>query len=213
MSASRISQTLLARNVPLSRSRSKRGSRSRDVVPIHRESVEGAPPTKICGQCEQELPLSAFYRSTRDGHQSKCKECKRAYNAAHRAPINARQTRYLAANPAQLQQMGDRTRESALRQYGLTTDQYEAMHAAQGGRCAICRRPEVAKSSKGKALSLAVDHDHGSGRVRGLLCGPCNRAIGLFGDDVERLRTAIAYLGDHVGGWMAAGAAVLGGGC
>lgn len=62
------------------------------------------------------------------------------------------------------------------------------MEAAQSERCAICR--EV--PAKGR---LQVDHDHATGRIRGLLCGNCNKAMGLFRDDPERLRSAISYLG------------------
>lgn len=71
--------------------------------------------------------------------------------------------------------------------YGITPEQYEAMLAEQGGVCAICRR-------KDKGRNLAVDHDHETGQVRGLLCQACNRAIGQLGEDPDRLDTAVSYL-------------------
>ena len=71
----------------------------------------------------------------------------------------------------------------------LVTDaEYEALLEAQGGVCRICRGPEIA------GRSLAVDHDHLSGRVRGLLCGRCNLGLGTFKDDPALLAAAIEYL-------------------
>lgn len=69
--------------------------------------------------------------------------------------------------------------------YGISQRQVDAMKARQGGLCAICRG----------GSSLHVDHDHDTGVVRGLLCGNCNRAIGLLAHDQSRMRAAIAYLG------------------
>lgn len=74
------------------------------------------------------------------------------------------------------------------RRYGLTVEQYAAMLAAQYGRCAICRRELLSRRD------THVDHDHISGRIRGLLCRFCNHVLGLAGDSVETLRNAIAYL-------------------
>lgn len=204
MSRSRIAQTLLMRNVPLSLSRSRSLSRSLswDVVPIHQESVPG----KLCRKCKRTLPSSAFYRSKAepDGLQYHCKECKRAYNAANRAAINARQKAYLASKPKVAAKAPAQKKRVTLRGYGLTTDDYEAMVSAQGGVCAICEMPETSIAPTGKARSLSVDHDHETGAVRGLLCGRCNRAIGLFADDPDRLRAAAGYLDANLGEWMAA---------
>jgi hypothetical protein len=84
-----------------------------------------------------------------------------------------------------------------LREYGLTEAEYQAMLEEQSGVCAICRRPESARTSSGEIRRLAVDHDHETGAVRGLLCGACNRGIGLLGDDADRLASAAAYLAVH----------------
>lgn len=70
------------------------------------------------------------------------------------------------------------------------------MHLAQKGLCAICHRPEIAKSTskRGGVKKLAVDHCHEEGHVRGLLCVRCNAGIGYFDDDVKRLQAAIDYI-------------------
>ena len=75
--------------------------------------------------------------------------------------------------------------------YGITVDEYYRMLEKQLGLCAICLRfPE-------KKRKLAVDHDHLTKKVRGLLCDRCNRAIGLMGDSAAAVSRAVAYLRSH----------------
>jgi hypothetical protein len=71
--------------------------------------------------------------------------------------------------------------------YHITATDYDAMHKSQGGKCAICGRTN-------RARNLDVDHCHKTGRVRGLLCSACNRAIGCLDDSVERAIGAAKYL-------------------
>lgn len=72
--------------------------------------------------------------------------------------------------------------------YGLAPGDYERLLALQQGRCAICRR-------RPRAKRLAVDHNHGTGKVRGLLCEPCNRRVlGGGHDSLQILRNAVYYL-------------------
>ena len=73
------------------------------------------------------------------------------------------------------------------RKYGITMDDVERLKAEQNFACKICKKPEVNKT-------LAIDHDHKTGVVRGLLCGNCNRALGLFQDDLNLLESAKQYL-------------------
>lgn len=84
------------------------------------------------------------------------------------------------------------------RRFNLTTLEYEAMLDSQDHKCAICKKAETAISHHdGRPKALAVDHDHATGDVRGLLCTRCNRAIGYVDDSIEILRAAIAYLEKH----------------
>lgn len=78
--------------------------------------------------------------------------------------------------------------------YGLSPERFEALMAEQGNACAICRSTEWPGKHPG---TPHVDHDHQTGEVRGLLCGPCNTGLGQFGDDPARLRAAIEYLEAH----------------
>lgn len=74
--------------------------------------------------------------------------------------------------------------------FGITLDDYNAMLEKQNGGCAIC-------SGTNKTKKLAVDHDHTTGKVRALLCDKCNRGIGLFDENQDRLYKVIEYLREH----------------
>ena len=77
--------------------------------------------------------------------------------------------------------------------YGLSTADYDALLAKQGGGCAICG---AMKPGRDDRQHLYIDHDHETGRVRGLLCSTCNTGLGMFAEDVDRMRVAIAYLSE-----------------
>lgn len=79
-------------------------------------------------------------------------------------------------------------RVSRIRSYGITVEEYDAMLSSQGGGCYICGGQTDSKRA------LDIDHDHRTGKVRGLLCSNHNRALGLLGDDPELLLTAHEYL-------------------
>jgi hypothetical protein len=81
------------------------------------------------------------------------------------------------------------------RLYGITPEQYDEQLAKQNGRCAICT-----SDNPGHTISnrFHVDHDHKTGKFRGLLCGHCNRGLGAFKDKPHVLRAAIEYLNVRV---------------
>ena len=72
--------------------------------------------------------------------------------------------------------------------YGITAIQYDEMLKRQRYKCNICGKPHT------EDKRLSVDHDHKSNNVRGLLCGDCNRGIGMFKDNINNLYKAINYL-------------------
>ncbi len=78
--------------------------------------------------------------------------------------------------------------------YGITIDERDAMEAAQGGMCAICG---IIPSGEGRANVLNIDHDHATGRIRGLVCPNCNHGLGKFKDSPVTLRAAADYLEAH----------------
>lgn len=148
---------------------------------------------KTCSACGEAKPLGEFYEHPNgaQGRDSRCKGCSRAkareYHQANRTHRNAQRRRRVQRNPAA---HAATLRKAALkRQYGLSVEQYEAMVAAQGGKCRICNK------APGR-VRLAVDHDHGCcptrGKscgqcIRGLLCDYCNRQLGWY----EQHRPAI----------------------
>lgn len=82
------------------------------------------------------------------------------------------------------------------RRFGMSIAEHNDLVAKQNGLCAICNQPE-SSVIRGKTVSLAVDHCHATGKIRGLLCTKCNRALGLLNDSVGLLKKAIAYLESH----------------
>lgn len=82
------------------------------------------------------------------------------------------------------------------RKFGLSLHEYGQMLIAQNGKCAICG-DEDGGTRNGETKALAVDHDHKTGKVRGLLCEACNQGIGKLKDDPKVLRAAADYLDKH----------------
>ena len=84
------------------------------------------------------------------------------------------------------EKFAEQKRRNQIRNYGITPERYAEMVAQQGGLCAIC----LSKPTRG----LDIDHCHATGKVRGLLCSYCNKAIGMFKDNAANLMAAIRYL-------------------
>lgn len=80
------------------------------------------------------------------------------------------------------------------RQYGITVEYYLELLETQGYTCAICQTSKWGNKSHN---SSCVDHDHHTGKVRGLLCNNCNTGLGMFKDDSHNLTKAIDYLSKH----------------
>jgi len=116
--------------------------------------------------------------------RSKWSKEKKAYNLA-------RVKRWEIANKEQRNKK--RLINSRKHDYGVTEEQYNEMLASQDNKCAICKNEETAMKN-GRVLPLAVDHDHKTGLIRGLVCLRCNHGLGAFKDDIVRLESAINYL-------------------
>lgn len=150
---------------------------------------------KRCSSCGATKCTSEFYRMrNRRGEyvpRTLCKECSKAavreHNAKHSERRAAEAREYHRLNPHV------NRRSQLKRLYGITLETYDEMLAEQSGACAICG----GTCATGRAL--AVDHNHTTGAVRALLCGACNKALGLLRDSPSLLRAAADYLDKHNG--------------
>ncbi len=94
-----------------------------------------------------------------------------------------------------LQAIAEKTiRDNLKAQHSMTLEEYNMLLAAQENKCAICKQPETAKDRLGNLQRLSVDHDHKTGKIRGLLCRHCNYALGRLDDDIGRVRALLTYL-------------------
>ena len=124
---------------------------------------------KTCAKCGEEKPIDQFPKDRRSpsGVYSYCRVCSREKTKQQRLK-----------NP-------NAVREAHLKgRYGLDIEQFTELLKAQDHKCAIC----------GDETILCVDHDHKTGEVRGLLCHPCNLALGKLKDSIPNLKNAIRYL-------------------
>lgn len=123
---------------------------------------------KWCPDCNDVKPLREFptNRSASSGYMTSCKPC---HNARTRASLEAN---------------GGARNYHLRRRYGITVEHYNKMFAEQDGLCAICQ----------EAPAEHVDHDHKTGKVRGLLCFNCNGALGQFRDRPDLMLLGATYL-------------------
>lgn len=140
--------------------------------------------TKICTTCKKEKNLDSFYnsRAYKDGKSYRCKSCdaeaRKAYHKKHK-------DRHL-----KLQRIRNRKHK-----YGISEEEYRKMINDQNNKCAICGvELEINDTNIHTSTTLCIDHCHSTGIVRGLLCTRCNKALGLFDDNVYNLKSAIKYL-------------------
>ena len=123
---------------------------------------------KTCIKCGEAKCLSSFTKDKKsaDGLYAFCKPCKRA-----------RQKEYYKNNNGR-----EKSRAYYVEKlYGITMEDYEAMFEAQGKSCACCG------STDPQGKNFHVDHCHKTGAVRSILCHPCNTALGLLKEDVQRI--------------------------
>lgn len=142
---------------------------------------------KVCRACGEMKPFAEFTRqkASPDGHEGKCKACHVAHSREHTLAWQAR-------DPEGFQR-SRRLTNAALR-FGVTREEVAAVLEASEYACAICGTPVRDKARPGDKARACIDHDHETGRIRGVLCDPCNNGLGRFEDDPERLIAAAHYL-------------------
>lgn len=160
-------------------------SQSRSICKECVNISDAKPNTRIgelhkCVVCSKRKLDSQFYKdkSKMIGLSSSCKHC-----------TDGRARSFMAKHPHLRKIYNNR---GNFRQYNLTTEKYYEMLTSQGGGCSVCG------GNNGKRR-LSVDHDHSTGKVRALLCHPCNAGIGFFKENVSVMRLAILYIEKHKG--------------
>lgn len=172
---------------------------------------------KKCCKCKVEKPISGFHKDkhNKDGVSRACKLCRSEYGKKHHqknsARNNARGRKYYLENTEKFKSLGKEYRSknkeklrvrhkkyrmenpesqrnaTCRRLYGIDLTWIREQLGQQLWRCAICGIPINLKS-------LHVDHCHGSGKARGLLCRHCNIGLGHFIDNEHVLLNAVGYL-------------------
>ncbi len=127
---------------------------------------------KTCSKCGKKKSKASFYRDAQksSGFRPDCKTC-----------VNEKSASWSKRNPEK--------RRIILRRYlyGVSDKEYNVLLKKQHKSCKICKKKDKRR--------LGIDHDHKTGKVRGLLCQKCNAGLGMFLDNIDSLRAAIKYLG------------------
>ncbi len=133
--------------------------------------------TQRCLECCEFKEIGSFYHNKQlNKPYSKCKAC-----------VCARNKKWRDEPKNRIRKNEGNKRNHLLRTFGLKWSDYTDMHEDQQGLCMICNKPQSGRK-------LAVDHNHSTGEVRGLLCDGCNRGLGYFKDNPALLEGAITYL-------------------
>lgn len=162
---------------------------------------------KICIGCKQVKSPEEFHtnNSKKSKKEARCKPCvsilTRARYAADPGKYKAQRKKYRDADPEKIkaQKKASQIRNpetgrarSRRHLYGLTSNHFQALLLKQKNSCVICGF--VFSSDAGRSKAASVDHDHATGRIRGLLCAACNHGLGKFKDSSTILRAAADYL-------------------
>lgn len=134
---------------------------------------------KICKRCDTYKDTHEYNKSSRntDGLQSYCKTCHLDYSHE-----------YQIKNP------GKGTDRHYKRVFGIGLEDVKQILQIQNNCCALCEKELTLLQGRGFATAVHVDHDHTTNKIRGVLCGNCNTALGKLGDSVESIEKVLSYL-------------------
>lgn len=179
------------------------------------EKSTGGVQRKPCSRCKVIMDVTNENfpkdKSSWSGFSHRCKKCCSALNGVVRTTqcficgnsldlsmpgLRGAKKHAFPHGVCSLECLDERKKLSGLsfnlwRKYRLSIDDYNAMVENQGNKCAICQGTSSGTSRGGR---WNVDHDHATGKVRGLLCVKCNSGLGLFNDSLDVVRAAVAYL-------------------
>lgn len=131
---------------------------------------------KVCSKCEKIKPLGEYFVDKRtNSPRSYCKSCQNLMNKEWR---DKNKDKIRVAN------RGYALKHRLKNKYNLSEDEYRLVEQESNGRCRICNNKR----------KLFIDHDHSTGKFRGLICNQCNTILGMAGDSVATLQNCIKYL-------------------
>lgn len=144
--------------------------------------------TKICSKCKIEKDIEEYHFTDKKKglRKSKCKDCQAEYIQSYKAN-NEEKLKNIWRKASRKYINYDIRRNKTLKKYGLDLESYNNIFDKQQGACKIC----------GDKINLCVDHDHKTGKIRGLLCNACNKGIGYMKDNPDILEKAILYLKEN----------------
>jgi len=177
---------------------------------------------KVCSSCGLTKLVNEFYKdsSTKYGYKCYCKDCdrlkrnhKKRTNSSY-LPIKKKCSKcgsiklqsefaFASINSTGLyswckQCVANSQKDHSLRsRYGITEKEYNNLLVQQQCVCVICAKKEISKHQNGNIKELAVDHNHVTNEIRGLLCQKCNTILGLCNEDINILESAITYIKEH----------------
>jgi|SRR5665213_372425 len=149
--------------------------------------------SKICRKCKAEKPLTDFgvWRYSQDGRKIYCRSClverQKDYAVRHPEAVSQRASSWNKMNPER--RKFNSMRSALMIDFGMAIEDYELLLQNQNGLCLGCYKHHSQFKHR-----LQVDHDHATNKIRGLLCGPCNRTLGIVSENPMTLRRLADYL-------------------
>ena len=136
---------------------------------------------RVCSSCKEEKSLDCFYKrsDSESGYRSQCKDCHKAGFWRTRDKVKHRKVSY---------------KSQLLKRYNIGVEVFNEMFRLQDGKCLICASDLENIFLDKSGSPVAVDHNHTTGQIRGLLCKNCNSGIGYLKDSRSLLEKAIRYL-------------------
>lgn len=138
----------------------------------------------MCGTKKPRKEFRVFKQDGKKYTKRRCRECEAIQTLTHYHECKE-DIQLKRAAKRKLQTTKDYHKNWNLKdRFGITLDEFNLMVESQGGGCWVCNSTN----------KLSVDHDHATGKIRGILCNSCNRSLGLLHDDIPRIRKLIDYL-------------------
>ena len=144
------------------------------------ETTTEEPKTRQCFRCKNQFPEDSFYKGSYGRKFSWCKKCTDLNNVE-----------WASKNKERIAKKCSRWHYNKF--YKLTPEDVANIHSALGGVCEICKT-KTTLGGRVKKGSSVIDHNHKTGKARGMICAQCNHGLGLFKDSPKALRAAAEYL-------------------